>query len=126
MAGTPSTWEKLAAQNRHTSGQLALLLQRLSEAGILDDTLVYASSDMGDPARHSSRQVPTLVAGGSSGQFKFGRYIDLRTTPDESALGVPNNRLLVSICQAFGVPATRFGQATDPAIVNGRLEQLYA
>jgi hypothetical protein len=123
--GTPATWAALAAQNRATYGQIARLLQGLDEAGILDRTLVYASGDMGDPARHSSRQVPTLLAGGCGGHFKLGRYLDLREPgAKDNALGVPNNRLLVSICQAFGVATQRFGNATDPAIVSGRLEQL--
>jgi hypothetical protein len=124
--GTPESWEKLAVQNRHTSAQLARLLQRLNEAGLLDETLVYASGDMGDPARHSSRQVPTLIAGGTGGAFALGRYLDLRSTPDGSALGQPNNRVLVSICQAFGVSDQRYGQASDPKIVSGRLSPLYA
>ncbi len=123
--GTPESWRKLALQNRHTTAQLARLLERLEEAGILDDTLVYASSDMGDPARHSSRQVPTLIAGGCAGHFKLGRYIDLRGGTEENPRGVPNNRLLVSICQAFGAPITRFGHAADPAILSGRLDALY-
>jgi hypothetical protein len=81
---------------------------------------------MGDPARHSSRQVPTLIAGGTGGAFALGRYLDLRSTPDGSALGQPNNRVLVSICQAFGVSDQRYGQASDPKIVSGRLSPLYA
>jgi hypothetical protein len=88
---------------------------------MLDDTIVYVSGDMGDPNRHSSRCVPTLIAGGAGGRFKMGRYLDLR---DAHGAGIPNNRLLVSIAQAFGVETSRFGQAVDPAIVTGRLDAL--
>jgi hypothetical protein len=96
---------------------------RLDEAGILADTMVYASSDMGDPALHSSRSVPTLLFGGAGGHFKTGRYIDLRR-PGKSE-GTPNNRILVSICQAFGLKTNRFGSAADSGVVTGRLEELY-
>jgi hypothetical protein len=37
----------------------------------------------------------------------------------------PNNRILVSIRQAFGVKTNRFGSTADSAIVTGRLEELY-
>ena len=52
----------------------------------------------------------------------MGRYLDLR----RDASGVPNNRILVSICQAFGIKTDRFGHAADPAIVTGRLVELHA
>jgi hypothetical protein len=121
--GAPSTWSALAAQNRYCYGKVARLLQRLDEANLLGDSIVHVSSDMGDPARHASRSVPTLLAGGAGGHFKMGRYLDLRTA---QTAGIPNNRLLVSICQAFGQPDTSFGHASDPHITQGRLEQLYS
>ena len=40
--------------------------------------------------------------------------------------GVPNNRILVSIAHAFGVPVERFGHAVDKTIITGRLEELHA
>jgi hypothetical protein len=120
--GTPASWHALGRQNRYSYSKVARLLQRLDEAGILDDTIVYVSSDMGDPARHSSRSAPTLLAGGAGGRFKMGRYLDLRAKPESA----PNNRVLVSICQAFGVPVTQFGHSADPTIRVGRLDELHA
>jgi hypothetical protein len=122
-AGNPATWHALGIQNRYAHTKLARLLERLDESGVLADTLVYASSDMGDPALHSSRSVPTLLLGGAGGRFKMGRYLDLRRSG--SSEGTPNNRILVSICQAFGVQTNRFGHAADAGIVTGRLEALY-
>ena len=89
--GTPESWRKLAIQNRYSYGKVARLLQRLDEAGVLQNTLVHACSDMGDPARHSSRQVPTLVVAGSTFKLKTGRYLDLRHGKNLQE-GVPNNR----------------------------------
>ena len=77
---------------------------------------------MGDPARHSSRSVPTLLAGGAGGRFKMGRYLDLRAKPASA----PNNRVLVSICHAFGVPVAQFGHCTDATVRTGRLDELHA
>ncbi len=119
--GAPDSWERLAKQNRYTHTKIARLLQRLDQASVLDDTVVYCSSDMGDPAMHSSRSVPTLLFGDAGGAFKTGRYLDFR---GERGHGIPNNRLLVSICQAFGVPTERFGHSADSKIVTGALPEL--
>ena len=121
-AGTPDSWHKLALQNRYTYGKVARLLQRLDESGALQSTLLLTSSDMGDPARHSSRQVPTLLAAGSAFPIKTGRYLDLRHGKNLQE-GVPNNRLLVSIAQLFGAPLARFGESKrDPSLVSGTLK----
>lgn len=122
--GTPASWKALAIQNRYSYSKVARLLTRLDEGGVLDDTIVLVSSDMGDPARHSSRDVPTVIAGGCGGHFSMGRALDL--TGASGHEGVPNNRVLVSIAQAFGVEIERFGQSADPRIVTGALDALRA
>jgi hypothetical protein len=114
--GNPSTWQALGRQNRYTYSKIARLMQRLAERDLLRDSVIVAMSDMGDPARHSSRQIPTLLAGGWGGRFKGGRHMDLGAT------GTPNNRLLVSIQQAFGVDSDQFGQSTDPSLLSGSLD----
>jgi hypothetical protein len=116
--GRPETWLPLARQNRYSYGKMARLLQRLDERGLLAETLIYASSDMGDPSRHSSRAVPTLVAGGG---LPGGRHL----VSGGKAAG-SNNHLLVSICRAFGVPVDSFGQARNPEITTGHLGLLDA
>lgn len=118
--GTPNTWYLLGIQNRYVYGKVARLLARLDEAGVLDDTILYVSGDMGDTAKHTSRRVPTLLAGGG-GRFRTGRTLDLARG---GSSGVPNNRILVSICQAFGVETNHFGHSADPKVVTGRLAEL--
>ena len=117
--GDPATWKVLAQFNRYAYGKVARLMQRLDESGILDSTLIYASSDMGNPAAHSTRNVPTVLAGGANGNLRMGRRIKLRTDcPLGTACDVtssdyetePNNRLLVSLAQAFGVDTENFGR----------------
>jgi hypothetical protein len=109
-------------------------MQRLDELGVLDSTLIYAASDMGNPNLHSTRNVPTLLAGGANGKFRMGRRIKLPLDcpPNDSwcaedsadFTGVPNNRSLVSIAQAFGVPIESFGTQTNPAFTTGALSEL--
>ena len=122
-AGTPESWRKLALQNRYSYGKVARLLQRLDEAGALESTLVQTSSDMGDPARHSSRQVPTLLLAGSALGLKTGRYVDVRHGKNLQE-GVPNNRLLVSIAQLFGANIQHYGQSKNTALLSGKLDAL--
>ncbi len=122
-AGTPESWRKLGIQNRYSYSKVARLLQRLHESGDLDATLLHVSSDMGDPARHSSRQVPTLLIPGSAFGVQGGRYLDLRSG-EGLKQGVPNNRLLVSLCRLFGAEVERFGQSRNPALLAGELSAL--
>lgn len=73
---------------------------------------------MGDPARHSSRNLPTLLAGAG---LVGGSHV--RWGPSQHPA---NNHLLVSICRAFGVPAESFGEAEDPALTHGAASDLWS
>lgn len=109
-------------------------MQRLDAFGLLDSTLIYASSDMGNPQLHSTRNVPTLLAGGANGKFRMGRRLRLaRDCPEASPWcqsgepayqGVTNNHVLVSILQAFGVEEDSFGSQPDAADTTGALDGL--
>jgi hypothetical protein len=76
---------------------------------------------MGNPNLHSTRNVPTLLAGGVNGRFRMGRR--LLTAYDCPADNIwcdpydatPNNRLLVSVAQAFGVEIDAFGTQPNGA-----------
>jgi hypothetical protein len=131
--GDPASWQLLATFNKYCYGKVARLLQRLDASGILDSTLVLASSDMGNPAAHSTRNVPTVLAGGAGGAIRMGRRIKYRT---DCPLGtacdvtssdyqtVPNNKLLVSIAQAFGVEVDSFGSQPVSSASYGTLPEL--
>lgn len=123
--GTPESWAKLAVQNRYCMTKVARLLAGLRDAGLLEDTIVYVSGDMGDTARHSSRDVPTLLAGGAGGRLRMGQHLQLGATGSEPR-GVPNNRVLVSIAQAFGVETDHFGHADSASITQGRVSELHS
>ena len=127
--GKPETWTRLGVQNKYCIGKIARLMQRLDQLGILDDTLMYFSSDMGDPARHSLRNPPTILAGGAGGKLKMGRRIVLaddcpadRFFCNEPGL-TANNKILVKVCQLFGVQVDAFGTA-DAKYTQGSLTEL--
>lgn len=120
--GNPSTWAPLGLQHRHSYGQVAGLLQKLDEFSLLESSVVLVSSDMGDPALHSSRHVPTLIAAGERSGFRLGQHLRYGGDAcDGCAAPAPisNNRVLVSICQAFGVAVEQFGESPNPEIVTG-------
>ncbi len=132
--GDAATWLQLAKYNKYVYGKAARLLQKLDELGALDSTLLYVTSEMGNPSLHSSASVPTVLAGGKDVPFRFGRRLKL--TPDCSppndsckirdpkyAAGA-NNHLLVSIAQAFGVETDAFGKGPDPSFTTGALSGL--
>lgn len=139
IAHTYSTDPSAAAQqvrlgrlNRYYYGKIARLMQRLDESGALDSTLIMAGSDMGNPSAHSVRNIPLILAGGSSAGLtgptgkvlKLGRR--LRAVPDcptsnpwcqeKDAVTTlsSHNKVLVSICNLFGVETTTYGFASDP------------
>ena len=133
--GDPATWALLGKFNRYSYSKVALLMQKLDQLGVLDNVLIYASSDMGNPALHSTRNVPTVLAGGANGAFRMGRRIkaaaDCPTSspwcsPSDAVFNKTgaNNHLLVSIAQAFGVAVDSFGTQTDPAYTTGALAGL--
>jgi len=140
--GDRSTWLPLIQLNTYSFSKTARLMQRLSELGVLDSTLIYTSGSMGDPSQHSPMNVPTLLAGGANGKFRMGRRMRLRddcvnatldfalpwspACHDRSAddARVFNNQLLVSIAQAFGVEIDSFGTQADGGITRGGLAGL--
>jgi hypothetical protein len=132
--GTPSTWLPLAKFNHYSYTKVARLMQKLDELGVLDSTIIYISSDMGNPSLHSTRNVPTVIAGGANGKFRMGRRLKVAADCPESApwcgendptfTGVTNNHLLISIANAFGVEVNEFGQQPDAKHKTGALEGL--
>lgn|GEM_PF-391501 len=132
--GDATSWLPLAKYNKYVYGKVARLLQKLDEHGAFDSTLVYVTSELGNPNLHSSSSVPTLLAGGANVPFRFGRR--LQVTPDcappndsckprdaRFASGA-NNHLLVSIAQALGAETNTFGTGLDSAFTTGPLSGL--
>jgi hypothetical protein len=132
--GSPITWARLAAFNRYAYAKVARMMDRLTDYGVIDSTLVYASSEMGNPSLHSTRNVPTVLGGGLNGKFRMGRRLKAPADCPPSSLackpgdgvfnGTANNRLLVSIARAFGVAIDSFGTQPNAADTSGPLAGL--
>jgi Protein of unknown function (DUF1552) len=106
------------------AGEVAYLLKSLDsiregDGTLLDHTMILWGNELGDPAVHAHFNVPHVVAGGTNGRFRMGRYV--RYNPvggyDCGAIQPPvagcspanrfahldaHNALLVAILQAFG------------------------
>jgi len=102
---------------------------------VLDNVLIYASSDMGNPALHSTRNAPTLLAGGAAGtKFRMGRRLKMAadcttnlwcSPTDAEFKASTNNHLLVSIAQAFGLTdVASFGTQSNASWKTGTLSGL--
>jgi hypothetical protein len=132
QAGAPATWAPLAKFNRYSMGNVAKLMQKLDALGVLDSTLIYVTSDMGNPALHSTRNVPTLLAGGVNGKFRMGRRLNVGLDCPTTNVWcnapvintVTNSKILVAIAQAFGDDTNSFGTQPDPALTTGALSNL--
>ena len=132
--GDATTWTPLAKFNRYAYSKVARLMQKLDGLGVLGSTLIYVTSDMGNPARHSTRNVPTVLAGGVNGKFRMGRRLKMPADCPASNLwcgpadavfqATTNNHLLVAIAQAFGVQVNTFGTQPDPSLTTGALPGL--
>lgn len=84
---------------------LAQLKQSQEEGeSLLDRTMVFFSSNLGDASKHSVKNMPVLLAGGG---FKHGQHLafDENNHP-------PLCNLFVSMLQRLGVEADKFGSST--------------
>jgi len=81
-------------------------LRKTQEGGesLLDRTIVFFSSNLGDAGKHSVKNMPVLLAGGG---FKHGQHLGF----DENK-NPPLCNLFVSMLQRMGIPADKFGSAT--------------
>ena len=93
--------------------QLAYLLSKMDaidEGGVslLDNSIVFFSSEIEDGNSHSHSNMPVLVVGSGGGAFASGRHL---------VLDRPVADLFVSILNALGLPDTSFGQDSTGPIV---------
>jgi hypothetical protein len=64
---------------------------------LLDNTAVLWVNHMGNGGAHSSTKLPWVLAGRCGGYFKTGQFV-------RNATGVATNGVLISLCNALGVP----------------------
>jgi Protein of unknown function (DUF1552) len=96
---------KLQAIDTWYAGQFAYLLKQLDSVNegtgtLLDNTLVVYGRELGSTAHRMDRS-PLLMAGGAGGALKTGRFLNYDKQD--------HVKLLVSIAQIMGLPATTIG-----------------
>jgi hypothetical protein len=132
-SGDQASWLTLAKFNKYSYAKIARFMKSLDDLGVLDGTIIYVTSDMGNPALHSTRNVPTVLAGGANGKFRMGRRVKLSQDcppgtsewcSEMERVDKPNNHLLVSIAQAFGVEVEKFGTQPSDALMTGTLSEI--
>lgn len=103
--------------------QLAYLLGKLAavpegDGTLLDNTIVFWGSEIGESTSHDLTRMPYMLAGGKNAGLKTGRVVDYKQNPQD------NNQLLVSLAQMMGASnVTSFG---DPSGATGDLPDLLA
>ena len=82
-------------------------LKKTEEQGesLLDRTMVFFSSNLGNAANHSTKNLPILLAGGG---FRHGQHLAFDTTKE----AVPLSNLYVSMLQRMGIASGKFGSST--------------
>jgi len=77
---------------------------REEDETLLDRTMVFFSSNLGNASTHSAKNLPVILAGGG---FKHGQHLAFGT-----ANPPPLCNLYVSMLQRLGIEADRFGSST--------------
>ena len=111
----PELIAKKAKIDVYQAQLLAYFLERLDrtpdgDGSLLDHSLVLYGGGMGDGNLHRHADLPCLLAGSLSGQFKTGRHV-------RYGMDTPMSNLLLTMMDAVGVPLDRIGDST------GRLKE---
>ena len=98
----PENVANYAKMNRYHVQNLAYFCQKLQaikegDGTVLDHSLIYKGSNMGNSHRHAHVKVPVILVGGIDGTFKGNRHI---VFPDNTER---TSNMLVSILHLFGV-----------------------
>lgn len=97
--------------------KLAYLLSKLSTMQdfdgktVLENSLIFYSSEISDGDRHNHDNMPVLLMGNAGGAIPSGRHI---MYPNEPWFA----NLFISIANAFDVPITTFGENGDAPITD--------
>ncbi len=109
----PVNFAKLEIIDRWEVAQFAYLVQRLSEipegeGSLLDNTLLFFSSEVADGNKHQHRKLPILLAGRGGGAVTPGRHVVYEGEP-------PLANLFISLAATMGVSLETFGdEGTEP------------
>jgi len=97
--------EQLAIVEQAVIDRWADFLRNLDRAGVLDDTMVILTSNLGNASSHDNRNMPVLFGGGG---FKHGRHLAFDTNNN-----YPLPNLYLSMLQNLGMEAEKFATSTS-------------
>lgn len=103
--------KQLLIVDRFYIEQMARFMQKLKDtpagdSNLMDKTMIFFGSGLGDASRHSNRNLPVLIAGGG---FKHGGHINAMR---HDKTPMPLNNLFTTMLQKFGIETERFHNAT--------------
>ena len=74
---------------------------------LIDNTIVFLCSELGDSNNHDHRNMPFVLAGKAAGKLQTGRFLDYSRS--HNGENESHAKLLVSIAKAMGVNVDSFG-----------------
>jgi hypothetical protein len=109
--GDQTKLDALTKINKNHSELFAYYLDKLestkeANGSLLDHSVILYGSDLSNPSVHSQRNLPIIVAGGSSSGIKGGRFVRL---PGEDT---PLSNLHLTLLDKVGVPTDHLGDST--------------
>jgi hypothetical protein len=110
-AENPERIAEYSKLNQYHVKCLAYYLDKLKntpdgDGTLLDHSLVFYGTNMGDSNQHLHYDVPHILAGGASGKLKGGRHL---TFPTKT---VSSGNLLLSILDMYGIHQDSIGDST--------------
>jgi hypothetical protein len=138
--GTDGREDKMKTYQLWHSTQVAKLMDLLAampegNGSVLDNTLILWTNENGES--HAMNNVPIVIAGGTGGKYKMGRYLKFSREMCDSCSSetscscstaptfTPHNQLLVSVGNAFpGVNLDSYGNTSGHSWATGPLPQL--
>lgn len=111
--GNEASVQNFVAYKRWYTERFAYLLNQLRAvpeadgSTLLDNTLVFLCSELGNSSRHDHADMPFIVGGGSNLGLQTGRFLDYRSAHDGE--GEAHAKLLVSIANYLGININEFG-----------------
>ncbi len=108
----PEVRAQLRKIDRFNVSLFAYIIKRMKdvserEGTLLDNSLVFYGSGLGNGGAHTPFDLPVLVAGRAAGRINTGQHI-------KSPINTPLNNLWVAVLKAMDVPSERFGDSTEP------------
>lgn len=107
----PANIADYALMNRYHVGLVADFLEKLrqipeGDGNVLDHSLVYMGSNMGNSHRHAHEKVPVVLAGKIDGTFEGNRHLSFPEYTEKHA------NMLLSILHLYGIERDSIGGST--------------